>query len=51
MPYDSTGQESLIKINVMRTNSQNRDQWYRYLGYAIIIKNKSVKHWAFKETF
>ncbi|BDS15327.1 hypothetical protein [Aureispira anguillae] len=51
MYYDSTKQESLVNINITRTNLRKSHQWYIYFSYGIVIKNKKVKYWAIQENY
>jgi len=51
MYYDSTKQENLVKIDLLRTNLKDKSLRFVYFSYVLIVKNKKIIHWAIRETY
>jgi len=51
MYYDSTQQENLIKIDLLRTNFKTKSLKFVHFSYAMVVKNKKIIHWAIRETY
>lgn len=50
MYYDSTKQENLVKIDLLRTNFKAKPLKFVYFSYVMVVKNKKIIHWAIRES-